>query len=600
MHTLVAIALLLIMGGNGEMSILEKEVWVNASSKMIDYYEKLGYEISRKINKWGKLTVPKGSKILIKVEDLPDGSNIKLTKVCDECGISTQNQKYNSILKSRKNGDGKDRCCKCILNERSLEHYAIESNLLYLLEEYSDKNVKPPSSVYKGSGDYVWWDCPKCKNTYDMKLCDRTGASKNNCPYCSGYRVNQTNCLWTTHPGIAKFLSNEDVGYSVTHGCNKEYEFTCIDCNHKKHLRICTAVRYGFSCPRCSDGISYPEKFMMYILTQLDINYENQKTFEWSKNIKHDNKKLNGNKKYDFYIPTKNLIIETHGKQHYEESSQFEKTLEEEQENDRLKEDLARQNGIKDKYYIAIDCRNSNLKFIKDSIVNSEINNLFDLSQIDWLKCHEFACNSLVKEVANLWNKGIKSSYKIADILKLDRSTISKNYLKQAVELGWCDYNPKEQMKQSQYNNSKKIRKKVIQLTLSGDYVKEWESAREIHKELDICYKKISSVCNGKMKSTGNFKWVFKDDYEEYIETGRIPLHKNRKEVICLNTLQVYKTITEAGRAIGRAQQNIKSHILGKTNSCGIDEVTGEPLKWMYKDDYDKHIKEQNKELILK
>ena len=52
---------------------------------------------------------------------------------------------------------------------------------------------------------------------------------------------------------------------------------------------------------------------------------------------------------YDFYIPELEAIIEVHGSQHYGQG--FEKvggrTLEEEQINDRLKEDLAKQNGIK-------------------------------------------------------------------------------------------------------------------------------------------------------------------------------------------------------------------------------------------------------------
>lgn len=582
------------------MAILEKEVWINLAGNN-EYYESKGYTIPRETDKWGRSRTPRGSKILVDVNDLSLKSSVKVTKVCDDCGSQEPNKCYYLIMDIRKYWNGIDRCKQCVnihikMNktncpyERSLEHWAKTNNKEYLLDEFSDKNNIDPSKVFRASADNYLWDCPDCETVYDMRMSNKTKGQ--GCPYCSGKRVNKTNSLWATHPEIADLLVDKEIGNKVTQGSNRACSFSCRDCRHTKITMVCTVVRNGFACPLCSDGISYPEKFVASLLNQVDEKFNRSRVFEWSKNTIHTNHVLDGNKIYDFFIPSLNCIIETHGRQHYDDKNQFEKTYEEEHENDLIKRNLAKQNGIEK--YIEIDCRYSTLEYLKRNILKSDLNSLYDLAKIDWLECHKFACSSMVKTVANLYNSGIRSAYKIADILNFERSTISKNYLKQAVELGWCDYDPKEQQRQSQKVTSKNRRKKVIQVSLTGEFIKEWVSAREIHRELNLCYKKISSVCKGKMNSVGNCLWFFEDDYEEYTKSGKSPIYTNsRKEVICLTNLKTYKTITEAGRSIDRAAQNIKANIIGKTDHCGIDPITGEKLKWMYKEDYEKYIEQQ-------
>ena len=56
---------------------------------------------------------------------------------------------------------------------------------------------------------------------------------------------------------------------------------------------------------------------MYSVLKQLNIEFEYQKIFDWSKNIKTNNLILNGRKIYDFYLNELNIIIETHGDQHF-------------------------------------------------------------------------------------------------------------------------------------------------------------------------------------------------------------------------------------------------------------------------------------------
>ena len=95
-------------------------------------------------------------------------------------------------------------------------------------------------------------------------------------------------------------------------------------------------------CFRSRSGSgSYPERFMDALLKQLKVTFEREVIFNWSKPT--ETNKLDGAKRYDFYLPESNTIIAVHGAQHY--SGGFEvfggKTLDEEKENDRVKQDIA-------------------------------------------------------------------------------------------------------------------------------------------------------------------------------------------------------------------------------------------------------------------
>ena len=139
-----------------------------------------------------------------------------------------------------------------------------------------------------------------------------------------------------------------------------------------------------------------------------------------------------------------NLIIETHGIQHYEQSfmnysidKKNIRTIEDEQQNDNYKMELALSNGIE--HYIQLDCKLSEYDYIKNSIINSKLSKLFDLSVVDWDKCFEATFSSNVILCADLWNRGMKNTKDIADNIGFNICSIIK-YLKQAAKIGLCDY----------------------------------------------------------------------------------------------------------------------------------------------------------------
>lgn len=66
------------------MGLLSTEVEVSSTSN-VKYYENLGYVFPRMINKYGKLIVPRGSKIMVNVKDLKKGSHANVLVECDIC-----------------------------------------------------------------------------------------------------------------------------------------------------------------------------------------------------------------------------------------------------------------------------------------------------------------------------------------------------------------------------------------------------------------------------------------------------------------------------------------------------------------------------------
>ena len=90
--------------------LLTKEIEIKLSNKAIPHYENKGYIIPRHINKNGRSQVKRGTKILVKTEDLLNGSNIKVDCSCDMCG-KLYNMFYYDYL--NRNHDGKTYCNDC-------------------------------------------------------------------------------------------------------------------------------------------------------------------------------------------------------------------------------------------------------------------------------------------------------------------------------------------------------------------------------------------------------------------------------------------------------------------------------------------------------
>lgn len=431
-----------------------------------------------------KLWLNLNNKKLELISDKYVSAKDKLNWKClsDKCGESF-NETWNNI----KNGNG----CPYCSGHKVSKNNCLAFNKSNLLSEWDFiKNELTPYDITCNSHEKVWWKCKKCgyewkatissryngaqcpKCTHKIKkdtnyfknevnnlvgkeftvngeyissqtkilithnICNNSFMivpnnflKRHTCPICSNKIVVQGyNDMLTTNPKLAMLTLNENDRIKYTENSGEKIDWRCPECGEIIKNKQIKNINYeGLSCPKCSDGISFPEKFMYSVLQQLNIDFEYQKTINFNSKFK-----------YDFYIPSINCIIETHGLQHYKEFKRG-RSLQEEQNNDKNKEIFAKENKISN--YIVIDCSCSELEYIKNSIINSNLPKLLNFieNDINWNKCCQDSLKSLVKVACDLFNKKL-NVIEISKILKLSDSTI-RHYLHKGNKIQLCKYN---------------------------------------------------------------------------------------------------------------------------------------------------------------
>lgn len=348
----------------------------------------------------------------------------------------------------------------------------------------------------------------RCPNKHMFEMSWNGFKNGNRCHYCSNKKIKLgVNTIWDTDRWMCDLGISEEDAKKYSYGSENKITVECPHCGKEKKTtpnKIYT--RKSIQCS-CEDGISYPEKFIISVFNQLNVKYQHDSY--WIKN-----------KRYDFFLNNYNIIVECHGGQHYNESG-FKtckgRTLQEEQQNDKYKEKLALNNGINN--YIVLDCRNSDLEFIKNSVLNSELNNIFELNRINWLKCEEFALSNRVKEVCDYWNnkEEWETTTTIGKKFNLDRHTIC-NYLKKGKALNWCNlYNPNEELKRNCSKVGKSL-SKPVKILKDGVILGLFESCLELERQSEKLFNtklfqsNISAVCRGEMPQYKGFQFKYVED----------------------------------------------------------------------------------------
>lgn len=351
-------------------------------------------------------------------------------------------------------------------------------------------NIKSNGKNY---GNLIQFKCNTCG--FDCKDCYIDGEYREEywivqnkfktrkCGCCNGSIVKkEINSIHKTNPKIIKYLVDENDGNKYSKGSNVKIKCHC-SCG-KRIDYVCVSQltsQNKFTCDNCSTKISYPNKFMFNILKFCNIDFVQEKIFDW------DIEKYK--RRYDFYIPSLNTIIELNGRQHYEEVKYFKRTLEESIKNDKFKKELALKNGIE--HYFYIDCSSSNVDFIKKSIIKSGLLKIIDSNEkfIDWEKCSEQSINRSVVDVANEYNNGFHSRREISRHLEM-KERLVKKYIKIAYENNLLiGYNPESAVLESRFKN------KIVCFEKENIYYEMTIS--EINKS-NIFIKKFSKSALGK------------------------------------------------------------------------------------------------------
>lgn len=312
--------------------------------------------------------------------------------------------------------------------------------------DYELNGIGPEDVTYKTNKNF-WFKCPigihKSEYASPSNLCvKKTPFICHQCNSIGQYMIETFG-----EKAIDKYWSERNTvdPFYVAKFSNKKCFFTCPDCGAIKYSAVYDWAISPFSCKQCGGGNSYPNKYVREFLLQLghiyNIEILPEHVFTWSESIGNNCTR----RIYDFVINADDMVIvEVHGIQHYEHGfCDFNggKTLKEEQLNDEFKKKLALRNGILEKNYIIIDARNSNPLWIKNSILQSGLVEIYPFNEtdIDWVRCNEVACSSAVHIVCDLYMNGVTSVMELSRQTGYCKKTIHK-YLKLGVHNGWCDY----------------------------------------------------------------------------------------------------------------------------------------------------------------
>lgn len=309
------------------------------------------------------------------------------------------------------------------------------------------------------------------------------------CPVCDNQViVRGINDVATTHPHLVKYFVNVNDAYTNSYAARKKISIKCLDCGCVKKVAMYSFSAIGYvPCDKCGDGVSYPEKVMFSILDQLHLDFTPEYSPSWA----------NG-RRYDFYVPSKRLIIEMDGGLgHGKENNMTNISSEESLAIDKIKDGLANKNRIN---VVRIDCTKSEIEYIKNNISNSTLSEVFNIENIDWELANKEALCSRVKKACDLWNNGIKSTSRIAEILNIARTTAC-NYLKKGAFVGMCSYTTED----GRYYSYKLNRNgKPLDVILNGEILKTYKSCADVERnsisDFGVFLNKsnVAAVANGK------------------------------------------------------------------------------------------------------
>lgn len=377
---------------------------------------------------------------------------------------------------------------------------------------------------YKNKYKFYKYKCLKCgfedwKNQGCM-------VKKTSCRLCTNQvAVLGVNTIWDKAKWMCDLGISEEDAKKYCPQSGQKIWVTCPDCGEKKEIKINNLYnRHSIGCT-CGDGKSYPEKYVYELLNQLNIKFDYQVKYEWNKyKDPHKQKVAQGIIDFVLYIDNREIPLEVDGDFHRFYNNRNKRTKE-----DSIYIDHQRDlNSLKylgeETIRVIFDDYN---KDMKQNILNSKLNNLFNLSNIDWNKCEEYALKNIIKEVCIYKEEHPElTTGEIGKLFNINRHTV-REYCIKGTKFNWCNYKPSKE-REKNYNKMKEMNKKLRDIHLKaykdGELIGIFDSASELSRlSIELVGEKLCGIniskClrNNKMyKKHYTFEYATKEELEEY------------------------------------------------------------------------------------
>lgn len=252
-------------------------------------------------------------------------------------------------------------CCKCAMDRTISKTKLSEETVQKTIKEQSIKNhYKYRPFKYSNARQLIECTCLNCGNNWSQTYNHLSRGR--GCFKCAikattdSYRYTTEEVLKKIKPyaerNLYEVVSVEEYKNSITSNilckckkCGKEFKISLGNAQHNN------------ACPYHNN--SKLENYIRFVLTEKNINFEEQKTFNWL-----------GRQRLDFYLPDYNIAIECQGEQHFNETTNwkifnFKRTC----DLDILKYNLCKSHNIKILYF-TFEENNPPIDYIDKIFVN--------------------------------------------------------------------------------------------------------------------------------------------------------------------------------------------------------------------------------------
>ena len=254
------------------------------------------------------------------------------TKVCIICN------EHGEFWQTPSNHLAKQGCSKCQNRATNTEEFIEKARNVHN-NKYDYSEV-----VYIRSNKSV---CIKCPIHGEFWQTPNNHLRGKGCPVCGHIRSNESKSkTFLYFKEKANIVHNNKYDYSnvVYRKYTDKVPIICPE--HGEFWQKFSNHLMGNGCPECAE--SHMEKEIKMFLIKNNIEFEEQKKFDWLKNEKTKLPLI-----LDFYLPDYNIAIECQGGQHFRPIELFggKETFNNTLERDKIKKNLCESKGIEIMYY---------------------------------------------------------------------------------------------------------------------------------------------------------------------------------------------------------------------------------------------------------
>ena len=339
--------------------------------------------------------------------------------------------------------------------------------------------------------------CTECNNKFEDEESEVT--LKKVCPYCNNTKIKEGfNDVMTTHSWIAEYVVNKEELTKYSYGSLKSVVTQCPNCLKATNKKIIDLVTYGLRCS--CNKTSIGEQTFEACLIVNKINYEREYIIDDSK------------RRFDFFLPESNTIVEIHGSQHYKQVHNW-GNIEEIKRNDAGKKNLVLSKGFK---YVCLDWSSGNPK----KLIDQAFKEIPEIKTIDVSGKIEIIPR--INQIVKLWEERPYDMSYIETKMKI-KATTRKKLLRQARELELINYDSKYAMTKGN-----------IRWIVNLNERKAFEGTAKLKEYFCVDLKSVYGNCrnnrgeNTTFKSAGKhpitkekLQWMYLEDYlNKYGESG--------------------------------------------------------------------------------